>query len=156
MNLRNFLTLTIRTLDFNLVARQPVLLAKLRKLTLNPYSGLNCELNRMLEDVKERSVDCQLILAYRFRTLVGWGILSKETTDFKFSRSLDGFRSEDGKLFQVFVDPAYRRQGIATELFKKAQELVGDEVICVCPWDERSESFYGRYLLDPKIKTKWL
>ena len=109
MNLRNFLTLTIRTLDFNLVARQPVLLAKLRKLTLNPYSGLNCELNRMLEDVKERPVDCQLILAYRFRTLVGWGILSKETTTFKFSRSLDGFRSEDGKLFQVFVDPSYRR-----------------------------------------------
>ncbi len=153
MNLRNFLTLTIRVVDFNLVARQPVLLAKLRKLTLSPYSGLNCELNRMLEDVKTRSVDCQLLLAYRFKTLVGWGILSKETTNFKFSRSLEGFKSDDGKLFQVFIDPAYRRQGIATELFKKAQQLVGNETLCVCPWDERSEGFYSQFA---GINTKWL
>lgn len=153
MNLRNLLTLTIRTLDFNLVARQPALLAKLRKLTLNPYSGLNCELNRMLEDVKTRPVECQLILAYRFRTLVGWGILSKETTDFKFSRSLNGFKSQDGKLFQVFVEPSYRRQGIATEMFKKAQEIAGNETICVCPWDERSEGFYSKF---PQVNTKWL
>lgn len=153
MNLRNLLTLTIRTLDFNLVARQPVLLAKLRKLTLNPYSGLNCELNRMLEDVKERPVECQLLLAYRFRTLVGWGILSKEATNFKFSRSLNGFKSEDGKLFQVFIDPAYRRQGIATELFKKAQQIAGEETLCICPWDERSEGFYSQFA---NVKTKWL
>lgn len=153
MNLKNLLTLTIRTVDFNLVARQPVLLEKLRKLTLSPYSGLNHELNRMLEDVKERSVDCQLILAYRFRTLVGWGILSKESTNFRFSRSQMGFRSEYGKMFQVFIDPAYRRQGIATELFKKAQQMVGDETLHVCPWDERSEGFYSKF---QNIKTKWL
>lgn len=153
MNLKNLLTLTIRTVDFNLVARQPVLLEKLRKLTLSPYSGLNHELNRMLEDVKERSVDCQLLLAYRFRTLVGWGILSKETTKFRFSRSQVGFQSEHGKMFQVFIDPAYRRQGIATELFKKAQQMAGEDILHVCPWDERSEGFYSNF---PNAKTKWL
>ena len=151
MNLKNLLTLTIRTVDFNLVARQPALLADLRKLTLGPYSGLNHELNRMLEDVKHRSVDCQLLLAYRFRKLIGWGIVSKETTSFHFHRA--GFQAEDGKLFQVFIDPAYRRQGIATEMFKKAQQMVGEETLCVCPWDERSEGFYSKF---PDVKTKWL
>lgn len=153
MNLKNLLTLTIRTIDFNLVARQPVLLEKLRKLTLSPYSGLNHELNRMLEDVKQRSVDCQLLLAYRFRTLVGWAIISKETTHFRFSRSSEGFKSEYGRMFQVFIDPAYRRQGIASELFKKAQQMTGDETLCVCPWDERSEGFYSKFM---DVKTKWL
>ncbi len=153
MNLKNLLTLTIRTVDFNLVARQPVLLANLRKLTLSPYSGLNCELDRMLEDVKQRSVDCQLLLAYRFRKLVAWGLLSKENTSFRFQRSKGGFRGEEGRMFQVFVDPSYRRQGIASELFKKAQQMVGDETLCVCPWDERSEGFYSNF---SNVKTKWL
>lgn len=94
-----------------------------------------------------------MLLAYRFRTLVGWGIVSKETTNFKFSRSLEGFNSTDGKLFQVFVDPAYRRQGIATELFKKAQQIAGSETLCVCPWDDRSEGFYSKF---PDVNTKWL
>ena len=153
MNLKNLLTLTIRTLDFNLVARQPELLAKLRKLTLNPYSGLNCELSRMLNDVEHRSVDCQVILAYRFRTLVGWAILSKENTDFHFSRSHTGFRADDGKMFQVFVDPAHRRQGIASEIYKKAQQLTNGEVLHVCPWDDRSTNFYTRL---SNVQTKWL
>jgi GNAT superfamily N-acetyltransferase len=153
MNLKNLLTLTIRTVDFNLVARQPGLLAKLRKLTLSAYSGLNWELNRMLKDVEHRRVDCQLLLAYRFRTLVGWSILSKENTDFTFSRSANGFRAIDGRMFQVFVDPAYRKQGIASELFKKAQQLVGEEALCVCPWDDRSLGFYSKF---PNVKTKWL
>lgn len=153
MNLRNLLTLTVRTTDFNLVARQPELLSKLRKLTLNPYSGLNCELNRMLKDVEQRPVNCKVLLAYRFRTLVAWGILSKENTDFKFVNTYNGFRSEQGHLFQVFVHPTYRRQGIATELFKKAKELVGDETLCICPWDARSEGFYRQF---PNVQTKCL
>jgi GNAT superfamily N-acetyltransferase len=153
MNLKNLLTLTIRTVDFNLVARQPILLAKLRKLTLNSSSGLNCELDRMLKDVEHRSVDCQLILAYRFRTLVGWAILSKETTNFHFHRSATGFRSDEGRMFQVYVDPSYRKQGIASEIYKKAQQMAGDEILCVCPWDDKSERLYNKF---PNVKTKWL
>lgn len=153
MSLKNLLTLTIRVQDFNLVAHQPELLAKLRDLTLSPYSGLNCELDRMLEDIKERPVQCQVITASRFRKLVGWGILSKETTTFAFSRSLQGFNAEDGLLFQVFVDPAYRRQGIASEIYKKAQQLANNEVLHVCPWDTRSTNFYVK---STTIQTKWL
>lgn len=153
MNLKNMLTLTVRTMDFNLVAQQPELLAKLRKLTLDPYSGLNHELDRMLEDVKTRSVNCQVILAYRFSNLVGWAILSKETTTYNFMRSGDGFNSENGVLFQVFVDPEYRRQGIATEIYKKAQQLANNEILHICPWDTRSHYFYEKF---SDVKVKWL
>jgi GNAT superfamily N-acetyltransferase len=107
----------------------------------------------MLNDIEERSVDCQVILAYRFRTLVGWGIFSKETTNFHFSRSPGGFKSEEGRMFQVFVDPSYRNQGIASEIYKRAQQLAGEETICVCPWDDRSTGFYNKF---PNVKTKWL
>jgi len=153
MNIKNLLTLTVRTVDFNLVAKQPELLVQLRKLTLSPYSGLNYELNRMLEDVKTREVRCQVLLAYRFRKLVGWAILSKETTQYNFSRSFDGFKAENGMMFQVFVDPTYRRQGIASEIYKKAQHLANNELLHVCPWDERSTNFYARHTT---TATKWL
>lgn len=153
MNLKNLLTLTVRTVDFNLVARQPELLAQLRKLTLSPYSGLNHELTRMLKDVEEREVKCKVLLAYRFRKLVGWAILSKETTHYNFSRSYEGFKSENGLMFQVFVDPSYRRQGIASEIYKTAQQMTNNEVLHVCPWDERSTNFYTRLT---NVQTKWL
>jgi GNAT superfamily N-acetyltransferase len=107
----------------------------------------------MLEDVKTRSVNCQVLLAYRFRKLVGWGILSKETTHYSFSRSYEGFKSENGMMFQVFVDPSYRRQGIASEIYKKAQQLTNNETLHVCPWDDRSTNFYIR---SSRVQTKWL
>ena len=153
MNLKNLLTLTVRAVDFNLVARQPELLAELRKLTLSPYSGMNHELNRMLEDAETRKVNCTVLLAYRFRKLVGWAILSKETTQFHFSRSFEGFNAENGMMFQIFVDPSYRRQGIASEIYKKAQQMVNNELLHVCPWDERSSNFYAK---STTISTKWL
>ena len=151
MNLKNWLTLTVRVVDFNLVAKQPDLLAKLRKLTLAPYSGLNHELNQMLKDVQERSVNCKILLAYRFKDLVGWAILSKEDTDFTFSETLQGFKKEDGWMFQVYVDPNQRRQGIASELYKMAQRRIGNDVICVCPWDNNSSGFYNKF---PNVNRK--
>lgn len=151
MNLKNWLTLTVRVVDFNLVAKQPDLLAKLRKLTLAPYSGLNYELSRMLHDINERPINCQILLAYRFKDLVAWAILSKEDTDFTFSESLQGFKKEYGWMFQVYVDPNQRRQGIASALFEKAQKHIGDDVICVCPWDYNSSNFYDSF---PNVKRK--
>lgn len=145
MNLKNWLTLTIRVVDFNLVAQQPKLVEKLRELTLAPYSGLNFEMNRMLRDVKDRSVNCKTLLAYRFDKLIAWAILSKEDTDFDFINSNTGFRPEDGHLFQVFVDAQYRKQGIATELFKTAKKIVGSDVLCVCPHDRKSTDFYTKH-----------
>lgn len=153
MYLINWLTLTTRVIDFNLVARRPALLEKLRKLTLSPNSGLNYELDRLLVDTDLRTVNCKVLLAYKFDTLVAWALLSKEGTDFPFVGSLNGFNKEDGWMFQVFVDPDYRRQGIASELYLMAQRYIGDEVICICPWDNASYHFYSNF---PGVKHKKL
>jgi GNAT superfamily N-acetyltransferase len=143
MNLRNLLTLTIQRLSFNLVAQRPGLVEELRKLTIEPFSGMNHELNWMLREAKEREIDCDIFLAYRSQSLVGWALLSKEDTDFVFANSYEPFRSENGWLFQVFIDPDHRRQGIASELLKRAQNLIGDGTLCICPWDEVSRGFYS-------------
>lgn len=145
MNLKNWLTLTIRVLDFNLVALQPDLIAKLRELTAAPHSGLNFELTRMLKDVETRQVNCKILLAYRWRELVGWALLSKENTDYCFSSSVTGFKAEDGQMFQVFIHPDYRRQGIGSELYKKAVKLLEGDVICVCPWDQKSYNLFNKF-----------
>lgn len=151
MNIRNWLTLTIRVLDFNLVAKQPDLLVKLRKLTLSPSSGLNHELDHMEVNAKVRAVNAKIILASRFNNLVGWGLLSKEDSNFNFPATYDHFRSANGHLFQVFVNPEYRRQGIASEIFKKANDLVGDEVVHICPWDNAGYHFYSKFNVNKKV-----
>src|SRR6266567_2864007 len=109
--IKNSSTLNIRVLPFNDVVKRPILLKKLRQLTIYPYSGMNYELNRMERDAKHRTVQCKVLLAYRERKLVGWGMLSKETTDFEFANTGFGFDTSQGTLFEIFVDPNYRRQG---------------------------------------------
>lgn len=153
MNLKNWLTLTIRTLDFNLVAKQEDLVAKLRELTLAPHSGLNYELNRMLKDAQTREVNCKVLLAYRFKELIGWAILSKESTDFFFRDSGGGFDGTDGWMFQVFVDPSHRRDGVGSEIYKTALKTVGSDVIHISPWNDTSYKFYATF---PSINTKHL
>lgn len=153
MNLKNLLGLTIRSIDFNLVAKQPLLLEKLRQLTIHPDSGLNYEMDRMLKAIEEREVNCQVLLAYRFGDLIGWSILSKEETDFPFCGSGQGFKKEDGWMFQVFIESSYRRRGIASNLYQFARELIGDEAICICPWDTISYCFYNKF---PDVNHKKL
>jgi GNAT superfamily N-acetyltransferase len=147
MNLINWLTLTIRVVDFNLVANQPDLIGKLRLLTLGPTSGLNYELDWMLKEAITRHLDCKVFLAYRFRSLVGWGLLSKEDSNFEFTEgSLDSvFRKQDGYLFQVFIEPGHRRQGIASEIFQAAQKIVKEDTFCIGPWDNASYHFYSKF-----------
>ncbi len=130
--------------DFNLVAQKPDLLQKLRKLTLHPYSGMNHELNSLLRTVQHRKVDCKILMGFRSRKLVGWAILTREDSDFCFRNSPNGFRSTDGSMFQVYVHPDYRRQGIATELIKVARRKANGR-LCICPHDSRSQQFYANF-----------
>lgn len=145
MNLTNFFTLTIRVEDYNIVASKPDFLKRLRKLTLSPYSGMNHELNLFERISKSRKVDCQILTAFRRRELVAWALLSKEETDFMFRTSLGGFKSTDGVLFQVYVHPEYRKQGIASELLKVAKRKANGRQLCVCPHDGPSEKFYKNF-----------
>jgi ribosomal protein S18 acetylase RimI-like enzyme len=144
MFLRNLFTLKIRVEDFNSAAQKPELLAKLRKLTLHPYSGMNYELNWMLKETLHRKVNCQVLTAFRNRQLVSWALLSKEDTDFSFMNSPNGFRSTDGSMFQVYVHPDYRRQGIASELLKVARRKANGR-LCICPHDFGSRKFYANF-----------
>jgi GNAT superfamily N-acetyltransferase len=153
MNLRNFLTLTVQNIDFNLVAERPALLENLRKLTLNANSGMNYELNWMLNEVKYRKINCQVLLAYRFKDLIGWALLSKESSNFYFPMSY-GFNSTDGWLFEVYVEPKSRKRGIASELYKTARSFIKEETLCVCPWDDQSERFYNKVASNEE--TKWI
>ena len=147
--IRNLLTLSIQTLEFDQVAERPNLIKKLRHLTLSPYSGMNNELDWMLEEVKKRPIQCHIFLAFRSKELVGWAFLSKEDTDFSFAHSGRGFNAIDGRLFQVFVDEKHRNQGIASELYKRARQQT-TEVICVCPWDERGTALFDKFLENTK------
>jgi ribosomal protein S18 acetylase RimI-like enzyme len=144
MNLKNFLTLTVRVQDYNLVAGKPELLKKLRKLTLSPYSGMNYELNNFERIAKVRKVDCKIITVYKESKLVGWAMLSKEPSDFLF-RYVDGHDPSNGVLFQVFIHKDYRKQGIATELLRIARRKANRRRLCVCPHDYISEKFYDKF-----------
>lgn len=145
--------LTVKVLDFNLVARKPMLLRKMRKLTLRPESGLNHELNHLLKTIKDSPVKAKVIAAYLGRSLVGWAILSREASDFNFPNTWNDFDPKDGVLFEVYVDPNHRRKGIGTEIIKVARKHAGPSQLCICPWDDQSRAFYASL---KKYKTKHL
>lgn len=107
----------------------------------------------MSKDATERTVNCQILLAYLEEELVAWALVSKENTDFCFMRANYGFSAANGTLFQVFVNPDYRRQGIATKLHERALQLAKDDDLYVCPWDFTSTEFYNKRLT---TNTKWL
>jgi GNAT superfamily N-acetyltransferase len=106
---------------------------------------MNHELNNFEKIRQTRPVNCQILTAYRNRELVGWALLSKERSHFGFHNSHNGFDPVDGIMFQVFIDPAYRKQGIASELLKVAKRKANGNRLCVCPHDGPSEKFYGNF-----------
>jgi ribosomal protein S18 acetylase RimI-like enzyme len=159
MSVKNHSPLTIRARDFNLVAHQPELMKQLRKLTLHPYSGLNKELDTLLKIAQQRPVRAQVLLAYHQEKigtnpkLVGWALVSKEPSEVTYTNSLEPFHPTDGVLFEVYIHPNYRRQGLASQLIMVARRKAKPYRLCVAPWDEQSRSFYNAF---SHYKTKWL
>lgn len=145
MSLTDLFSLKIKTEDFDAVAKKPELLKKLRELTLHPGSGLNYELNHLTKNAATRSVSAKVLLAYHKRELVGWALLSRENSDFYFQHAYDGYQPSKGTLFEVYVNPEYRRQGIGGALMKAARKKAGSMRLCVCPWDYQSEAFYQNF-----------
>lgn len=144
MNLQNSFPLTIRVEDFNLVAKKPRLIQQLRGLTIYSGSGMNHELNTLLNTVKTRPVNCKIITAHHHGEMVGWALLSKEVSYFSYSYS-QKYDPTQGTLFQVFVNPAFRRKGIGSALVKMARKKVSSSTLCFCPWDENSNRFFGKF-----------
>ena len=142
--------LTIRALDFNFIAKRPIFISRLRKLTLNPLSGMNCEIDDILKSTKKRNVNVRVILSYHQKELIAWALFSKENSNITYG-SRKKFKESFGYLFQVYVNPDFRRQGVGSQLFNKAKRLAGNETICICPWDKNSNKFYKVVAKDNKI-----
>lgn len=138
------INLTIRVEDYNSVAERPDFLSKLRELTLYRSSGMNHELDNWEKIRKERPVVAQILTAYRNEEMVGWALLSREQSDFPFTVE-DAFNPIEGSLFEVYVHPEHRQQGIAKELFKTARRQVNNQKLCVCPHDFTSIKFYENF-----------
>lgn len=146
MTLQKDFSFKIRTLDFNKVAQDEKLISVLRSLTLHSYSGMNHELNNLIKRVKSSEiVDVQVLAAYHKDIIVGWALLSREPSNFSFTHVWDGYRPSLGALFEVYVDPLYRRKGIGSRLVKAAKRKVGTSRLCFCPWDNQSTDFYKNF-----------
>lgn len=145
MGLTNLFSLKIKTEEFDAVAKKPVLLKSLRKLTLHPGSGMNHELDHLTESAETRSVNAKVLLAYKNKKLVAWALLSREKSDFCFARHYHGYEPSQGALFEVFVAHDYRKQGIGSALLKAARRKAGSARLCVAPWDYQSTRFYQNF-----------
>ena len=137
--------LKIKTIDMNRVLKDSKLFKTLRSLTLRPTwegpSGMNSELTNFKEIAKTRKVEAKAITAYLNGSMIGWSLCSKEASDFPF---MNGTFGGKGVLFQVFVDHRFRRQGVGTALLRRARRVF-KEKLCVCPWDDRSYSFFEKH-----------
>jgi len=146
-------SLTIGARDFNLVAEQPELLKQLRKLTLDPYSGMNQEINHLLKKIEYRPVSATALIASKDSRIVGWALMSREQSSFEFPTTGDYYYPADGMLFEMYIHPDYRRQKIGSELLRVARRKAFPVRLCVSPWDENSRKFYGNF---KHYKAKWL
>lgn len=150
--MKNVSTLDISVKSFNEIIDKPRLILNLRKLTLNSFSGMNRELNHLLESAKHRQVSARVILVHQGGQLVAWALMSKEETSFRF-RYTGSYHPSDGFLLEMYVHPDFRRQGIGTELMKIARRKAGPYRLCVAPWDDGSEAFFCQFR---RYKNKWL
>jgi GNAT superfamily N-acetyltransferase len=135
----------LKTIDMNKILKDPEALKGLRALTLRPTwegpSGMNTELNSLREISKTRKVEAKAITAWLNGDMIGWSLCSKESSDFPF---MNGSFEGKGVLFQVFVDHRFRRKGVGTALLRRARRVC-KEKLTVCPWDDRSYSFFEKH-----------
>lgn len=145
MILKNLKPISIRVVDFNKVAKDQLLLNKLRKLTFGGYSGMNIELNMLERLCKSQSVNAQIIKGYVDKELIAWALLSKEKSEYYFRHSYNGAETGQGVLFEIFVHPSFRRLGIGTKFMKVARRKVNGDRLCIAPHDYRSNAFYDKF-----------
>lgn len=127
----------------NFVLNEAPLLATLRGLTLHSYSGMNHELNNFQQIIKIRPVNAKVLVATINEEVVAWALLSKEASTFKFRNNTE-YNAGYGLLFEVYVDEAHRRKGIASAILQRAKIIAGTQKICIAPHDLKSSYFYEK------------
>lgn len=141
---KNDVKFTILTQSFNEVFLNKKLMLLLRGLTLTEDSGLNHELSSLEKISLNREAKAKIFIARTGSQIIGWAILSREYSRFPFPNGTNFFKPEYGSLFELFVSPQYRRQGVGTALFKEARKNAGPYQIGVCPWDKKSQLFFKK------------
>lgn len=131
---------TIRVRDFNLIFKNKIIMSKLRELTLQPDSGLNNELNDLTTLALTRRVEAKIILGYYDGNLISWALCSKEPSSWYSTH----WGRRNGALFEVFVLPEHRQQGVGKAIFEMAKAYASPEELDICPWDDISQSFYDK------------
>lgn len=147
---KNQLQTKIEVLDFNLISKNVNLIKRLRKLTLNPNSGLNYELDHILNKSILGKVKVKVVTSSVNDKIIGWALLSRENSSFQFHNSYDGYNSNKGVLFEIYVSPEYRRLGIGSQIMKAARKHSGPKKLCIAPWNNSSFLFYNNF---KKYKT---
>lgn len=133
--------------EFNDVAKDFKLVSVLRSLTLNRNSGMNNELTTLSNLATTRKVNCKVLLCYDNTDVVGWALVSRESSEFNFFGTCKGFSVSElnGVLFEVFVKSSHRRRGIGSEFIKMAKKRAGTKHLCISPWDKRSQKFFSNF-----------
>lgn len=147
--------LIIRVRDFNVVHKNVELIQTLYSLTLyhgRSRSGMTYELDNLSKLIKERPVKAKVLLAYKnthimTNELIGWALLSREISNFITTWDEENWFDpvKHGVLFEVYIKPAHRRMGIATELVKVARRKAKPYQLCFVPWDKISDQFYDTF-----------
>lgn len=128
--------------DLNDLINNDEFVLAIRRETLHSNSGMNKELTALQEKKKENGViDAKAIVAYDFNKIMGWALFSREDSTCCHSYK---FISNQGILFQVYVQPSLRKSGIARKLLETAHKMAGGKSLCVVPWSDEATDFFRK------------
>jgi len=123
--------LTLRTYEMEEVVCNELLLSTARRLSLGDDSGMNRALDRYIESAANAlRIHAKGIFAYRGEIAVGWCLLTKEHD------GLDFYPQDGQACIHVFVDEAYRRQGVGSALLREAATVGVGYVLKCYYWGE--------------------
>jgi len=129
--------------DFNEILNSPILMGRVRSLTLHANSGLNFEIDHLIDQTRlKKRVKAKAIVAYKNDEAIGWLLMTREEAG-RYTPSGNTFKASFGVMVQLFVDHEFRKQKIGTNLVKIARKHSGPYKLCVCPWDYKSEKFFS-------------
>lgn len=121
--------ISLRTYEMEEILRNEELRKAARRLTLDPYSGMNVALNLFQSKLDAGcSIDAKGIFAFKGEWAVGWCLLTREGDGKSFAPK-DGFAC-----VQIFVDPDFRREGIGSTMLKEVTAIYPGATINCYGW----------------------
>lgn len=142
------MTVKITTIDANKALQNHYLIKSFRRLTLYQFSGMNCELDDLLDLAKNKKINAKMVMAHINNVMVGWALMSREPSNFRFTKGLyDKNVAKKYTLVEIFINPKYRRKGIGTAILQRALKLTSitkHQPFAVAPHDDPSENLFKK------------